>query len=83
MAVTRCGDLHVLDGRATAGMLRLLEEKEEKLGITPDARVSELMSGMHHDEDPSCNVALTLQVRSAAYALPHVDSAAAPQSWPV
>jgi ABC-type cobalamin/Fe3+-siderophores transport system ATPase subunit len=48
--------------RAAAGMLRLLEEKEEKLGVTPDADIAELMSGMHHDEDPSCNVALTLQM---------------------
>jgi hypothetical protein len=45
-------------------MLKLLEEREAQLGITPDADVKELMSGLHHNEDPSCNVALTLQVRS-------------------
>jgi hypothetical protein len=43
-------------------MLQLLEEKEKEAGITPDQYVAELMSGLHHDEDPSCNVALTLQV---------------------
>jgi hypothetical protein len=44
-------------------MLKLLEEKEAKLGLTPDPQVAELMSGLHHEEDPSCNVALCLQVR--------------------
>ena len=43
-------------------MLQLLERKEKELGITPEKDIAELMSGMHHDEDPSCNVALTLQV---------------------
>ena len=45
-------------------MLKALEQKEESLGITPDAEVAELMSGMHHGDDPSCSVALTLQVRN-------------------
>lgn len=45
-------------------MLRLLEEKEAKMGVTPDTEVAELMSGLHHEEDPSCNVALTLQLLS-------------------
>ena len=44
-----------------SGMLQALEKKEEQLGITPEPAIAELMSGMHHDDDPSCNVALTLQ----------------------
>ena len=47
-----------------AGMLQALEKKEEQLGITPEPAIAELMSGMHHDDDPSCNVALTLQACS-------------------
>ena len=43
-------------------MLKLLEEKEQAMGVTPDPEIKELMAGLHHDEDPSCNVALTLQV---------------------
>lgn len=45
-------------------LLRLLEERERAQGIAPDPAVAELMSGLHHNEDPSCNVALTLQLLS-------------------
>lgn len=45
-------------------MLRLLQEKESALGIAPDPHVAELMAGLHQDDDPSCNVALTLQLLS-------------------
>lgn len=46
-------------------MLEHLERKEKELGITPEPEVAELMRGMHRDDDPSSNVALTLQARSA------------------
>lgn len=45
-------------------LLRILEEKEKAAGIAPDPAVAELMAGLHRDDDPSCNVALTLQLLS-------------------
>ena len=53
-----------------AGLLEHLEEREAKEGIKPDPQLANLMSGLHNTDDPSCNVALTLQLLSLVMALP-------------
>jgi hypothetical protein len=48
-------------------MLRQLEAEEQRQGITPDAQVAELMSGLHGTDDYATNVAMTLQARIRAF----------------
>jgi Fe-S cluster assembly ATPase SufC len=49
--------------RKGAGLLEVLELKEKELGITPDAKLAELMAGTL-SSDPSVRVSLTLQLLS-------------------
>jgi ABC-type glutathione transport system ATPase component len=44
-----------------AGLLKLVEAREEKQGITPDPHLAQLMAGLH-SPDATTNVALTLQL---------------------
>jgi Fe-S cluster assembly ATPase SufC len=64
------GGLNALDvqaARVRAGLLDELEAREAERGVTPDAELAKLMSGLHREDDPSANVALTLQLLSLVH----------------